>query len=97
MSGYIHYADGTVKPVKNLGWLLRNWQLVERIEVHQPDCARFEDWDVLMVAYLKDGRRYSTTWASGTVCRNWLHRPVFEGLPLWIVDDQAPLGEQTTC
>jgi hypothetical protein len=91
MSAFIHNADGALKPVKNLGWLLRNWEMVERIEIHQPDCHRFEDWDVLMVAFLKDGRRYSATWADSTHCRNWLHRPVFEGLPLNFV------GEETTC
>lgn len=86
---FIHNTDGTVKPVKNLGWLLRNWQDVARIEIHQPDCHRFENWDVLMVAHLKDGRRYSTTWADAGVCRAWLNRPVFRGLPLNFIGEET--------
>jgi hypothetical protein len=70
-------ADGTIKSVKNLGWLLRNWKLVKEFEI-----IEMEQGEGLMIAHLKDGRKYSTNWASFTLCKEWLHRPVFIGVPL---------------
>ena len=70
-------TDGSVKPVKNLGWLLKNWKLVSEFEV-----IEMERGTGLLIAHLKDGRKYSTNWASFSLCREWLHRPVFIGVPL---------------
>lgn len=82
-------TDGSVKTVKNLGWLLKNWQIVESFEVFGAESLRWQE--CVLVAHLKDGRKYSTNWASRMVCRDWLTRPVFRTLPLiWF-------GEETTC
>lgn len=85
MSNIIN-TDGTLKPVKNLGWLLRNWQLVTEFEV-----IEMEKGAGLMIAHLRDGRKYTTNWVSFSHCRDWLHRPVFIGIPLQYG------SEQTTC
>lgn len=45
----------------------------------------------ILVAYLHDGREYRTLFACLTVCRSFLDRPVFRGLPLTF------LGEETSC
>lgn len=90
--------DGKVKPVKNLGWLLKHWKEVERFEVMpwglqqvggKPHRPGKHHWDALMIAYLRDGGRYEALWADRSVMRDWLHRPVFRGVPVkWF-------GEQT--
>lgn len=77
-----------VRKVKNLGWLLRHWQEVDAISV-----IEWGEGGAFMVAWLSTGKGdyYAATWASATVCRAWLARPVFFGLPLvW-------MGQHTTC
>lgn len=68
--------------VKNLGWLLKNWRDVEQFHL-----LPFEDgnrfYDGILVANMRDGlTSYVTCFASFDVAREWLHRPVFRGLPL---------------
>lgn len=67
--------------VRNLGWLLRNWQKVTAFHFdYQPS----DSWDGRLIAVLKCGGTYVTQYASLTVCFRWLNRPVFKGLPLTI-------------
>lgn len=82
-------ANGREQAVKNLGWLLRNWGAVERFEIREPaGGSDFPRCDVLMIAHCCDGVRYETCWASRDTLKQWIHRPVFRGLPVdW-------LGEQ---
>lgn len=69
--------DGTYREVKNLGWLLHNWQRVHRFELeHRPGGRGF------MRAFLNNGGRYETDWASYTLMLNWLDRPVFRGVQI---------------
>ena len=79
-----------IRKVKNLGWLLRHAGEVERLTVFKggvnPDGA-------VLVADLKldsQGKRevfYSASFASYTVCRDWLaKRRVFQGVPTVIHD-----------
>jgi hypothetical protein len=78
-------TDGTVKPVQNLGWLLRNWQAVERMAWSWPtEEARSHDSraEAVLTAFLKDGRRYETEFCSKTVLWEFCHRPVFYSLPV---------------
>lgn len=81
--------DGIAKPVKNLGWLLRNWQKVERfvVEPYQGETPVCDAW---LTAICRDGTTYRTPFASKEVLRDWLNRPVFRTLPLnWFGTDTA--------
>lgn len=71
------------KPVKNLGWLLRNWQKVDSfvIRKHPPVRQGFQP-DVVLVAKLKCNEgEYVTGFSCASVLRDWLNRPVFRGVP----------------
>ncbi len=81
----IQENDGTViRYVKNLGWLLRNWKQVEAftLEDHPAVEDRGMKPEVLLTAQLRDGRRYVTGFMCANICRDWLNRPVFRGLPI---------------
>jgi len=95
----LYQDERLVREVKNLGWLLRNWKRVARIEVCVPfelQQIRFPLPHVLMIAYLEDEQHtYRCAWADESVCWNWLDRPVFRGLPLrWFGRNTACGGTQ---
>lgn len=75
--------NGKQKPVKNLGWLLRNWKQVESFEIDLPHGQTLAE--ATLVALLRDGDSYVCEFASYNILRNWLHRPVFMGME---VDDK---------
>lgn len=87
MAKYYNPKKQTWKEVKNLGWLLRNWKQVDSFNI-APIVGKQDgmQWDVLMTAYLRDGRIFETKWASRKVCAEWLHRPIFRGLPVFWID-----------
>jgi hypothetical protein len=66
--------------VKNLGWLLRNWQLVESFKL---DILRGIP-ELMLTAWLNDGRMYQTEFGSLTLCWRWLDRPVFRKVNAWV-------------
>lgn len=71
---------GKVRAVKNLGWLLRHWKEVESFTVDpHPDTPRT---DCILRATMRDGTKYETDFASASILNDWLHRPVFRGLPV---------------
>lgn len=85
----ITYQNGKQKQVKNLGWLLRNWQDVESFcFVYNPNTKTVCDGE--LIAWLKNGVKYSTDFASFNVCVDWLDRPIFKGKELLI--HNLPLG-----
>ena len=68
-----------VRHVKNLGWLRRNWQHVNGFTLAPSDIGFPRE------AYLVadcDGEQYVAAFASASVAVDFLHRPVFYGLPL---------------
>lgn len=76
--------NGKSRPVKNLGWLLKHWKDVDYIRITKLKGGRC--W---FRAFMKNPTRdkvfyYFTVWESTANCIEWLHRPVFEGLPLVI-------------
>lgn len=83
MGSKIISAAGKIKSVKNLGWLLRNWQDVESFTFFwNPQNPRMVDGE--LAANLKSGGQYQTDFASLSVCFRWLDRPVFQGISLTI-------------
>ncbi len=83
MKDTIVCRNGVTRKVKNLGWLLRNWQDVVKITVTEPETgAKPCHWDCILTAELRGGGYYKTGWADRGVCRDWLRRPVFKGAPL---------------
>lgn len=83
----LHYLDGRVKRVKNLGWLLRNWKRVDRTLGFK--LTGTSDGGCRLVARLRldypvlpnaEPHSYVTDFASLTVCWSWLDRPVFGGI-----------------
>ncbi len=88
-----------IRMVKDLGWLLKHNRDVSTVWVRHPAYTepgyrnRQEPMPIVcyMVAYMRDGRTFETPWQDPTVCREWLRRPTFRGVPLsWY-------GEETSC
>lgn len=70
------------KEVKNLGWLITELRrgTVVKIEIEKPE----QGWDCKMVATLRDGRVYTTNWASRKLCKEFIQkRCSFEGIKLF--------------
>jgi hypothetical protein len=77
-----------VREVLNLGWLIRNWKIVESFDVypHPPVVKRVLigdkvvnhtatlQPDVYLVARLRDGRTYETGYSDLGVMKDWLRR-----------------------
>lgn len=97
--------NGKVTPIKNLGWLLRNWQQVKWLGFNwERDGRHIADGQ--LVAKFKDGGAYFTDYVSLSVCWRFLNRPVFRGLPFrlcrmqdgmtseWTIGDDAWRGFQ---
>lgn len=78
MNAYIKNLDGTKTPIKNLGWLLRNWQYITEMGFRY---APADSWDGELWAKIRDGREYVTKFADLSVCWNFLERPIFFSLP----------------
>ena len=89
----IIYTDGSTKPVKNLGWLLRNWKWVKQFTIiNHPEINFGCQPDCVLTAHLKDGRKYETGFMSHSLLRHFLDRPVFRGL---LIDDQFQNPQST--
>jgi hypothetical protein len=73
---YVVGPTGKIKPVKNLGWLIKHWGGVERFVV-SPGIGHN---DAHLTAIMRDGSQYETPFASAEVLKHWLHRPVFRGV-----------------
>lgn len=67
------------RKVKNLGWLLRNWQKVSAFSVV---AHTSNGLDAKLTAHLRDGGGYETEFQSRAVLWRFLKRPVFLTLPL---------------
>lgn len=65
--------SGKVKPVKNLGWLVKHGQSVVSIRLEpRDDGARC---GCILHALLHDGTKYRTAFACEEICRDWIKRP----------------------
>lgn len=84
--------DGTVKAVKNLGWLLRSWKRVETIKVREPEHG--DGFDAELIVILRDGTIYETPFASRLVLWSFLNRPVFEGLDVEWFGEKRTLAKR---
>ena len=73
----------TWKPVKNLGWLLRNWREVDSFETIMRKDPN-DPMSTTLVAYMRDNVTVycSSKWRGYHTLANWLNRPVFEGVPI---------------
>lgn len=84
MNGCNVYKSGQWVKVKNLGYLLRNWKQIKVFKIFLPD-GYFDNKsdEALLVALFKDGRFFTTTFASYEVLSSrFLPRPVFYDLPV---------------
>ena len=81
MNATITRPGKSPRKVKNLGWLLSHWKEVAKFEVNPP-LVKDTNVEALLRAHLKDGGEYTVTFASASVLWDFLHRPVFFGLPL---------------
>jgi len=90
------YPNGEVKPVRNLGYMLRNWQQIEAIQV---DTFKFEPGekiafcDAFMSVDFKDGRVYTTGFMDKEGLRRFLDRPIFHGLPICWFGKEEVIGK----
>lgn len=81
--------NGKTIKVKNLGWLLRNWREVESFRVSAPALSLSYSRvisgmppDAILTANLRGGGEYVTEYVSAHVLASFLHRPVFDTLPV---------------
>lgn len=81
MKTYIQHPGGIARPVKNLGWLLRNWRNVDSFSFYYSP-AKTGCVDGVLSARMTDGSFYRTEFACLSVCFRFLRRPVFDGLTL---------------
>lgn len=100
------YPDKTFY-VRNLGWLLRNWKLIERFEVRVHPKRALECPGLPPDAYLtaygervngrtgkREGFFYQTDYASDHVLARFLDRPVFRGLPIDWYGERMAIGDE---
>ncbi len=82
---------GKLRPVQNLGWLLRHWKEIHSFSVIKP-MAGTNAPEAILKAYDKVGYLiYQTGFQSSQILWKWLSRPVFKGCSLdWF-------GEKTMC
>lgn len=83
--------ENGIRPVKNLGWLLRNWNAVTHFTI-RTEVGGQKLRGTLLIAWLAsgDGDHYSTGW-EGDLDHvvSWLRRPVFHGLKAYV----DPVGQ----
>lgn len=80
----VRKPDGTIRKVKNLGWIIRNWKNIASLEWQStPHSGPVKDSGVF-AAYMRDGSKYLTEYASYEVFQQWVKRPVFEGLKMTV-------------
>lgn len=77
-SAWVIHPDGRPKKVKNLGFVLKHWREVDSMLIESVS-GPGSRWDAVMFVALRDGSVYVTAWASLSVMRDWLDRPVFRG------------------
>ena len=78
--------------VQNLGWLLRHWKDVVRFEV--VGATRFRpNAQAVLLAHMRDGSGYEADFASETVLRDWINRPVFRGVPVVWFGEEKVVGQ----
>lgn len=79
---------GRIRQVKNLGWLLRNWQSIEEIIILPPPKRLEKHWDVMMHVRMSDDSMFETPWADRSVLWSWLDRPILRDVALcWMGQD----------
>jgi hypothetical protein len=88
------YKNGLEKKITNLGWLLKNWKLIDRFELTK--LAPMGPAGAILRAYIKESanpqlNHYETEWASFALALNWLARPVFLGVPISVHRDHRVL------
>lgn len=84
MAQVIRTSPVSATRVKNLGWLLHHWADVESF-TFAPSTTGGRGRtvpDLILIAHLRSGGVYLTHYASLNVCLDFLHRPVFYGLPV---------------
>lgn len=70
------------KPIKNLGWLLRNWKNINYLFIHKKEGLGHEC--ELMASIQDSDCLYHTEFASYQVCLRILDRPIFRDLSIII-------------
>lgn len=87
----LYTKHGRAEREVNFGWLLRHAGSVERIEVNPLSGDWREHGPVAMLATLTDRQEFLAHFTGAAICRKWLRRPLFRGVPLvWN-------GLRTTC
>lgn len=92
----LYSATGVrVRSVRNLGWLLRNWASVRAFHI-VPTPGQFSDCQLVATMDGAPGGvgEYRTDFACARLLWDWLHRPVFDGLPVYWGSD-GPGGDDT--
>lgn len=84
-------TEQKMRPVTNLGWLLRNWREVHDLHVWTfysyfglpRNMRSVPQFDAILAARMVGCRVYATTFADKSVLAQWLCRPVLRGRPVY--------------
>lgn len=81
--GMVHYPNGNVKPVKNLGWLLRHRKEVTLLEWRDnpPRDGYSDNISGLFIAHLTDKRQFLIEFNCREVWAHFIHRPTWAHIP----------------
>lgn len=86
--------------VKNLGWLIRHWRIVDAFDVypHPPLSDKSLQPDIYLVARLSDGRTYETGYSDIGVMHDWLKRSqTLRDVPIAYHGPWARLNPKSPC
>ena len=89
----IDINTNTEKSIKNLGWLLKNWYIVETLEVTREVDSINPPNECTLKANCLNGKVYICDFASYRICIKFLNRPVFKGKSVNIIQQN---GKQKT-
>jgi hypothetical protein len=83
----VNIFDKPPKAVKNLGWLLHNWKIVTHIVI-KPKSKLNNLYCCDLIAVIPNGT-YETEFMSYLNCLDWINRPVFKNLSVFISDESG--------
>jgi len=83
----VNIYDKLPKAVKNLAWLLHNWKSVTSIVIKPKVLSNgFNACD--LIAVIPNGT-YETEFISYLQCLDWINRPVFKNLDVFIYEESG--------
>lgn len=93
----VTYRDGSTKEVRNLGWLLRNTDILDHVVVEEGPIRKHGAHLRVFIShtqqtYAKPPLRFDTVFASREVLHRFLDRPSLQGLTVYWFGEPHIIG-----